>query len=385
MAVSPTKSGVEVREVAGGGERRAFLRFPWSIYRTEPNWVPPLVSAVDRQLDATRHPFFEHAEARLYLAWRAGRMVGRIAAIINHLYNSYHNEKAGFWGFFESVDDVKVARALLDRACEDVRSRGMNCSSGPFNPSTNAECGLLVEGFEHPPVVLMPYNPRYYPVLVEAAGFERAKDLYAYRLTDEDVDAGLRTRQRLERIAAAVRRRHPEVAVRPLDMARYEAEVVALGELFNEARRDNWGYVPTTDAELRLMAREMRAIVEPGLVLVAEVEGRPIGCVMAIPDVNPVLKKLNGRLLPFGWVRFLAGRRRVSGIRVFGAACLPEYRKLGVTPLLFERLIESGERLGYRQAELSWIAEDNVQSVRTLEAAFEPRLYKRYRVYARAL
>ncbi len=376
---------VEVREVAGRRERRLFIRLPWTLYRSDPLWVPPLLSAIDTQLDPTRHPFFKHAEARLYLARRQGRPVGRIAAIVNRLHNSTHGEKAGFWGFFETERDPAVAAALLDAAADDLRRAGMTRMTGPFNPSINSECGLLVDGFDRPPVILMPYNPPWYPDFVEAAGLEPEQDLHAYWISTEDFVADVEARERLERIAKAVRRRHPDLTVRPLDMARYDAEVMALGKVFDAARRANWGYVPTTDAELRFMAREMKPIVAPEFALVAELRGQPIGCLISLPDINLLLRKLNGRLFPFGWARLLLGRRRLRTVRVFGAGCLPEYRTLGVTPLLFDQFVRNAVRLGCEGGELSWVAEDNLKSMRTIESAFRPRLYKRYRIYNREL
>ncbi len=384
-ATSNSRADVEVHQVADRRERKLFLRLPWRLYESDPLWVPPLLGAVNKQLDPRRHPFFKHAEARLYLAWRGARPVGRVAAIVNHLHNSYHGETTGFWGFFETEPDPGVARALLDRAADDLRGCGMTEMRGPFNPSTNAECGLLVEGFDRPPAILMPYNPPYYPEFVEQAGHRPIKELYAYVLFAEQVAGDQGTRQRLERIARAVQRRHPEITVRSLAMARYKAEVAALGEVFNAARRDNWGYVPTTDAELQLMAREMKPIALPDLILIAELRGKPVGCLISLPDINPLLQKLNGRLFPFGWARFLWGKRRIRRLRVFGVACLPEYRGLGVTALLFDRFIRNGLRWGCPEAELSWVADDNLQSVRTLQSAFQPRLYKRYRIYGREL
>lgn len=377
-----TRQGVEVVPVRDARGLREFIRLPWSIYRGDPNWVPPLVSAMKKQFDA-RHPFFEHGEMQLFTARRAGRTVGRLAAIVNHLHNSYHNEKAGFWGFFDCENDQATADALFKAAGEWLAGKGMADMRGPFNPSINSECGMLIDGFDRPPVLMMPYNPRYYPALVEAAGFKCIQNLQAYRLEQAGVSEGQETRQRLDRLAAAIAKRHPEIVIRPLDMTRYEQDVIELSSLFNDARKDNWGFVPSTDAELRLMAKEMKMIVEPGVVLVAEVRGEKVGCVIGIPDVNPLLQKMNGRLLPFGWLHLLRGRKRLHSLRVLGSACLPRYRHLGIIAVLFDRFICDGLALGYDEAELSWISEANVASVRTLESAFKPTLYKQYRVYSR--
>ncbi|MFP4056136.1 MAG: N-acetyltransferase [Candidatus Brocadiia bacterium] len=379
----PPSAPVEVRQVAGRAQRRAFLRLPWRLYRDDPLWVPPLLAAVDRTLDPRRNPFFEHGEARLLLAWSQGRPVGRIAAIVNRLHNDYHGDRVGFWGFFESERDPRVAQALFAAAAHCLRAHGLTEMRGPFNPSINDECGLLVEGFDHPPALLMPYNPPWYAELIAQAGLQPIKELYAYRLVDQDVASDRRTVQRLETLARGIRRRCPQLHVRQLDMASYARDVAALGELFNTVRRHNWGFVPVTEAELRAMARDMRPIVDPEIVLLAELEGRLVGCLLALPDLNPLLRKLDGRLLPLGWLRLLWGRRRARGLRLFGAGALPEHRNLGVVPLLFAQFIRNGLRRGYQTGELSWVAEDNVQSIRTIEHAVRPRLYKRYRIYAR--
>ncbi|HPD14235.1 MAG TPA: N-acetyltransferase [Planctomycetota bacterium] len=376
---------IEVRPVANRRERRAFLRLPWEIYCGDPNWVPPLLSSVDHMLDPRRNPFYEHAESRLYLAWRGGRPVGRIVATVNHLHNERYHDGAGFWGFFEAEEDPAVAQALLDRAAEDLRSRGLASMRGPFNPSINAECGVLIEGFDRPPSLLMPYNPPYYPDVIQRAGHTKHKDLLAYYLDQDMIAPGTEARERMERIEALVRRRNPELTIRTIDMTRFEDEVLALGELFNLARERNWGFVPVTPAEMRAMAREIRPILVPDCVILAEVAGRLAGCTMGLPDIGPLLKKANGRLLPFGWFHLLFGRRRLDSMRIFGAAVHPDFRNLGVIPLLFLQYLRHSKAHGFYWGELSWVAEDNVASMRTLEAAFKPRLYKRYRIYEKAL
>ena len=252
---------------------------------------------------------------------------------------------------------------------------------GPFSPSVNAECGLLVEGFDTPPVVMTPYNPPTYPELVEWAGHRPLKDLHAYLLQRPGVRSGLDTMKRIDRLASAIRKRHPHIAVRTLDMARYQAETKALGDLFNAVRRNNWGFVPVTDAESADTARDMKLIVDPEMIVLAEDAGQLVGCLLAVPDLNPLLKKCNGRLLPLGWLRLLWGRRRLRGLRVFGAAVAESHRNFGIAPLLFSRFIANGQRRGYQYAELSWVSEDNLASLRTIERALRPQLYKRFRIY----
>ncbi|HUT34613.1 MAG TPA: N-acetyltransferase [Planctomycetota bacterium] len=377
---------VEVREVTTRSERRAFLRLPWGIYRGDPNWVPPLLSGVARTLDPRRNPFYEHAESRLYLAWRGRRPVGRVAATVDRLYNEYHNDTMGFWGFFECENDPEAAKALLDGATDDLRSRGMTQMMGPMNPSINNECGLLVEGFRMPPVFLMPYNPPYYPDLILQAGLQQAKDLLAYLLLPEHILGGDNTLlERIARLSGLIHRRHPGLRIRTLDTVSYEADVLAIGTLFNTVRKGNWGFVPVTEAELRDMAREMKAILDPQMVFIAELDGRPVGCLLALPDINPILRKCNGRLLPFGWLRMLLGRRSLRQVRVFGSAALEEYRHIGIVPLLFGEVIRIAQQRGYASAELSWVAEGNLPPILTIENVLKPELYKRYRVYSRSL
>jgi len=378
---------IDVRAVTGGRELEAFIRLPWRIYGEDPCWVPPLLSTVKHALDERENPFFEHGAIRPYLAWRDGRPAGRIAAIENSLHNEFHGERTGFWGFFESEKDPEVAAALLERAAGDLTSRGFAEMRGPMSPSINSESGLLTEGHDLPPVVLTAHNPPWYPDLVEAAGQRSLKTLFAFQLREADVDVarGGAAVKRLYRLAAAVRRRLLDVTIRCLDVKRYAEETRALNDVFNEVRSPNWGFVPVTQAEFRHTSRMMKPFLDPDLVVIAERKGRIIGCLMAIPDVNQVLRRLDGRLFPLGWLKVLWLRRSIHSIRVFGAATLPPFRNIGITPLLFQELISTCARKGYRSAELSWVAEDNHNSLATIESAFAIKPYKRYKVYTRTL
>lgn len=379
---------IEVRPVATPRERNLFIRLPWRLYGADPHWVPPLISSMKRQLDPQQDPFFEHAEATLFLAWQYGKPVGRIAAIVNFLHNSFHGETTGFWGFFESERDPKVVAALLDKAAEDLRERGMTHMRGPMSPSINAECGMLIEGFHLMPSMLMPYNPPYYPELVEQAGQQKLIDLYAYLILAKNAGPERQNIQRLERLANAIRKRHPSLTVRTIDMDNYEEETRQLNDLFNAARRDNWGFVPVTDAEFELLARQMKPIIDPNFIFLARDGDKIVGCLMSLPDINPILKKCNGRLLPFGWLRLWLGmhkKRKVRRCRVFGAAALPSHRNMGVTALLFDHIVKQGHRAGCEAAEMSWVAEGNVRSAGSLQSAFDVEPYKRYRIYTSEL
>lgn len=376
---------IDVRPVGSQRELEQFIRLPWTLYGSDPYWVPPLLSAMRRLLDTEKNPFFEHAEATYYLAWQYGRPVGRIASIVNFLHNTYQGETTGFWGFFESERDPKIFRALFDRVADDLRERGMTEMRGPMNPSINGECGMLIEGFDLMPSMLMPYNPPYYPELLEELGQQKLIDLYAYFILTANAGDGRENIQRLDRLAKAVRRRHPSLSLRTVDMANYEAEAAKLNDLFNAARRDNWGFVPVTDTEFAAIASDMKSVIDPRFIFIAEDDGQRVGCLMSIPDLNPILKKCNGRLLPFGWLRILLGKRKVRRCRVFGAATLPSHRNRGITALLFDHIVKEARRLGYEAAEMSWVAEGNRRSAGSLESAFDVEPYKRYRIYTSAL
>jgi len=278
---------VEVAAVRTARERKAFLRLPWAIYGDDPHWVPPLLSAAARQFDPARNPFFEHGEMAPFLARRRGEPVGRIAAIIDRLHNERYGEATGFWGYFESVEDPEVAGALFDAAGEHLRGRGMAAMRGPFNPNINGEIGLLTEGFDSMPFILMPYNPPYYAELVEGAGFTGHMDLFAFHVTARQVSPEQPSIKRFERLAAAIHKRHPGLTVRHIDMSRFDEEVLIFGRLFNAARKENWGFVPATDAEIRAMADDMRAVVDPRLVSSASSAASPSDASWACPTSAP--------------------------------------------------------------------------------------------------
>lgn len=332
-------------------------------------------------LSRTKNPFFEHAEAEYFLAERDGAVVGRIAAIHNRLHNETHHDRVGFFGFFECVDDQAVAAALLDAAAAWLRARGRDVMRGPMNFSTNDEFsspGVLIEGFDTPPVVMMSHNPRYYGRLMDAAGMEKAKDLVAYWIPDRIP----------ERLHNAMRRlaQRAEVTIRPVRMKELRAEVGRVQEVYNAAWSRNWGFVPMTEAEFNHMAREIRPVVDPDFVLLAETaDGEPVGFLLALPDLNQAFRHLpDGKLFPFGVFKFLWHKRKVRTARILTLGLKPGWQHLGLGAVMYTRLLEIGIAKGYKGAEGSWILEDNHEMCTALEK-LGADLYKRYRVYDRSL
>ena len=355
-------------------DRRAlerFVRFPWQVYRGDPNWVPPLIADVRKML--THHPFLQHAEVEYFLAVREGRVRGRIAAILNRLHNQFHEERAAFFGFFEVLDDEEATRALLERVEIWARERGMQVLRGPASFSSNEEWGLLVDGFDSSPVVMMTYNPPRYISLLENCGYRKAKDILAYYLDNPEPPA------RVVRVAEALAKRKG-VVVRSIDLKHYEAEVTKIRSVYNRAWERNWGFVPMTEAEITHLAKEMRPAVKPDLVLIAEKGAEPVGFAVALPDVNVAVKHANGRLFPFGLIKILWHARKIDMLRVPMLGLVPEYRGMGIDQLLYLRLFQGGRRRGIVRGEFSWILEDNLLMRQALEK-MGARVYKTYRLY----
>jgi GNAT superfamily N-acetyltransferase len=350
------------------------------IYAGDEHWVPPLIGDEKKFIHPRHNPFFEHAEVEHFLAWRDGRPVGRVAAIHNHLHNEIHGDRVGFFGLFECIHDPEVARSLLDAAASWVGSRSLDVLRGPMNYSTNDSCGLLIDGFEGSPFIMMPYNPGYYGGLVAGAGFTKAKDVLAYLITVDDVQTG--QMDRLERVLRRRVKDRDQVRVRPLDMKRWDDEVAMVRDLYNQAWERNWGFIPFTAAEFDHMAKEMKLIVDPDLVGILEVGGRPAGFGLGLPDANLALGKANGRLFPFGLIRILLARRDIRRFRVPIMGLLREYRGLGYDVMLYLHLVREGMRKGYREAEMSWILEDNLPMRRGIEN-LGGRAYRTYRIYDR--
>jgi GNAT superfamily N-acetyltransferase len=365
--------GVEIQEVETGRALRCFVRLPWTIYHPTDPWVPPLLSDQKKQFSPSHHPFYHHAEVKLYLALIEGEPAGRIAAIINRNHNEFHKDRVGFFGFFETVENREVAHRLLEAAAKFLRDRGMEVMRGPMSFSTNEQCGLLVEGFELAPYIMMPYNQAYYGEMLESFGCRKAKDLYAYYLSPQIYE------QRINVLAKRVATRL-RIALRPVNLRHFQEEINVIRGIYNSAWERNWGFVPMTDEEFSYVAHDLKKIVNPRFVIIGEIEGKAIGFALALPNWNIVLKRLNGRMFPLGILKALWYQRKIRQVRIITMGVLKEYRGKGIDILFYHKLFETGQELGPYEGEMSWILEDNEMMNRALED-LGAKLYKRYRIY----
>ncbi len=369
---------MEIVRAVSRTEREAFVDLPWEIYEGDRNWVAPLKSRVHRLLDPSKHPFWERAERELFLARRGSDIVGRIVGIVDHNANRFHDQRLGSWGFFECRNDPEAA-ALLFCAVEDwLRGKGMEYVRGPMNPSPNYEIGLLVEGFEYPPVVMMTYNPPYYVDLVENDGFEKEKDLLALQ-----ADESHRWSGRVERLVNRQRERN-HIHIRPLKMGALDREVEIMKALYEESWSDTWAFSPMTDGEAGELRGNLRWFADPDLVFFMYYGEEPAGVAMFLPDVNELLKQFNGKIGLVGLVKAVLYRRRIKGMRGVLFGVKEKYRKLGLSLAALDYFDRVARAKHYRHAEFSWVLEDNLAAHR-LGREGGALVYKRYRVYKKPL
>lgn len=379
-------ASISVRKVASRADFKAFFEFPWVLYRNDPNWVPPLLSMRRALLDQQKHPSWEYMEGDYFVAWRGEQAVGTIAAYINHRHNEFHSEHIGWFGAFEVYDDQEAAAALLNTAADWVRARGYDAIRGPQTFTTHDECGLLVDGFTQP-VLLMPYNPPYYERLIEAAGFVSVKETVSFtKLRDDPHNEALL--ERLRRISQGVMKRN-KIAVRPLDRRNLKREFVLFKELYNQAWEKNWGFVPMTERELDALVKSLGQFFDPDLAFFAEVDGVPAGFIMAVPDFNAVLKAANPRpgvpeiitLLRALWAWRVAKVIRITRIPLLGVAA--PFRNKGVDAVLAFNILDQLVRGPYESGDFGWILKDNT-TMMNLAHSFGSRIYKTYRFYEKA-
>jgi GNAT superfamily N-acetyltransferase len=371
-------AAIEVRPVASRSDLDRFIKLPWRIYAHDPAWVPPLISDVKSVLDDT-HPFHRHADVHLFLAWRGDEVVGRIAAILNHAHNAFHEEKTAFFGLFESVQDAGVVTALLATVERWAADLELDRVRGPMNLSTNDELvgpGVLIDGFDTPPVLMMGHAPPWYAALIEQAGYTKAKDLLAYWIPAA-------VQERHIRFAEKVQKRM-NVRFRTLDMKRFEEDVALVQDIYNSAWERNWAFVPMSEAEIRHLAKQLKPVIEPEFCILAFVDDEPVGFALMLPDYNTIIRRMNGRLFPFGFLKLLWYRRKIDSARILTLGLKPAWRNRGLDALLIHNLIVNGMRRGIRHGECSWVLEDNVGMRRGIENA-GGNLYKTYRVFEKAL
>ena len=363
------------------GDVMRFLKFSYAIYGDDPNWVAPLLMDL-KKVFTSANPLFEHADMQLWIGRQDGQDVGRIAGIVDHNHNRAAKEQTAFFGFYECVNDPAVSAKLFEAVSGWARGKGLKKLMGPMNPTTNDEAGLLVDGFESPPVIMMTYNPRYYMALLQGEGLRKAKDLLAYYMDLEKIPM-----DRLTRIAAKIKQRNPTLKFRPVLRKTLQQDLVKVKEVYNAAWEANWGFVPMTDAEVDFMAERLKPLLMEGLIWLAEVGEEPVGFLLALPDYNIALTPLKGHLLTpklLGFIPYLLGWRKLPRTRVVTLGMKEKYRSKGLESAMLIEGLRVGIAAGVTESDASWILEDNLQMRRVLEA-IGGRVYKTYRIYEKPL
>jgi len=364
-----------IKKVNTKSELNQFIKFPWKIYKDNKYWVPPLLMEQKTLLDKQKNPFFKEADAEYFLAYRNNEIVGRIAAVKNDIYLKYHNDSSGQFGFFECKNDQDVANALFDTVKTWMKEKGLKLMNGPANPSSNDIYGMLVEGFDDSPRLLMPYNPEYYVKLCENYGMKKAKDLFAWKIVNEKIKAS----EKLKRGQEIVRNRY-KLKISQMDMKNFSKELERFKYVYNKAWAPNWGFVPMTEEQIDAMAKDMKPLAEPSLVLFGEIDGKLIGAALVMLDYNQVFINMNGRLLPFNFLKLFTQKKKINWARILTLGIIPEFQKKGLDTVFYWEIVNRAAELGIYQGEASWVLEDNDMMNRGLELMNAER-YKRYRIW----
>jgi GNAT superfamily N-acetyltransferase len=349
---------IKIRTVQNKKDLLQFIKFQWEIYKDDKYWVPPLLMERRKLLDREKNPFFKQAEAEYFLAERDGNLVGRIAAIKNDEHLKYHKDDTGFFGFFECINDQEIA---------------------PANPSSNDEWGMLLEGFDDQPRILMTYNPDYYNALCENYGLKKAKDMFAWKIVNEKIMAS----EKLKRGQELVRKRY-NVKVTHLDMKNFNADIEKFKYVYNKAWMPNWGFVPMTDEQIDAMAKDLKPLAEPTLVLFIEMNDALVGAALVMLDYNQIFRSMNGRLFPFNFLKLFTQKKKITWARILTLGIIPEHQKKGLDAVLYWEVVERAQRLGIYQGEASWVLEDNDMMNRGLELMNAER-YKKYRIWEKSI
>jgi len=375
---------VSIRPVRSRRELKRFVKVPFRLHRERPQWVPPLIFERMEFLNRRKNPYFQHAEVECFLAERDGEPVGRISAQIDRRWDEFQGGSDAMFGFFETDEDPEVARALLDAASDWARERGRTRILGPMDFTTNDEVGILIEGYERKPMILQPWHPPYYRELIEAEDFGKTMDLLMWELRMGELKEGERFDPSIH--AAAEKALHEEgIVIRNMRKRDMANEVRRFMDVYNEAWGENWGFVPITDAEVEFQAKNLKPVLDEEWTFMAEKDGEVVGAALTLPDINQVLEKLDGRLLPLGWLRFLRGRRGIDRLRVFALGVKHDYRHTGIAAGLYLKHIEMAARPEtISWGEMGWILETNEPMNRAMEG-MGGKVVKRYRLYEKAL
>ena len=375
-------STLNIIPVTNKADKLRFIKSQWNFYKGDNSFVPPIIMDREKLLDEKKNPFYKHSAIQLFLAEKNGQIIGRIAAIINDNHNIIHNDNIGFFGFFECEDNQETANALFHAAEEWLKSKGKSEIRGPVNPSMNDECGLLIDGFDSPPVILMTYNPKYYEKLVENYGFGKVKDLHAYIL-----DQNTFVSDKMRRTVDIIRQRS-QVTIREVDFKNkenFKRDVKILKEIYNAAWQPNWGFVKMTDEEFDFLAADLKQIADPVYTLIAEVKGKVAGFALAIPDINQsLIHNKSGGILGAAW-HLLTKKKKINLLRIIVLGVLPEYQKHGVDAVLYQEIGSRGLPRGIQYGEASWILEDNEPMKKALTTTMHGTIYKTYRMYQKTL
>lgn len=366
--------------VSSKDEKKRFTNFIYPFYKDEKHWVPPLRMDQKKLIDTDKNPFFNNAEIALFLAEKDGKDVGRIAAIVDHRYNDFHKTKTGHFGFFECINDQHTANLLFRVASDWLRDQGMNKALGPASPSMMDTIGVLIDGFDKDPYVMMPYNFPYYDELIQNAGFSKEMDMFAYIVDTETVSV-----DRMERAMDIVKKRLGDLEIRPVNLKKMDSEIKIIREIYNQAWKNNWGFIPLTEEEFAAAGKDLKMIIDTNYAHVAEIKGEPVAFSVGIPNINELIKNQNGKLFPFGLIKILWGKNKTNGLRTALMGVLPEWQGKGIDALLHQRSIKNGlESNVTKESELSWILETNTEMLRVAER-IGGRYDKTYRMYSKEL
>ena len=377
---------IEIIPVQNDAQLKEFINFPGTHYKNDPHWVAPLLIEEKKEFDAKRNPFYQHADVQLFLALRDNRIAGRISAQVDRNHIEFHNEKVGFFGFFETIEDEEVALGLLNAATDWIKDQGMERVQGPFSYNTNGISGMLIDPFDQQPRMMMPYNPSYYPKFVESAGFSKVKDLVAM---DAQLDENYKEQMENELLPKMDRMARRAVehgyTIRNANMKDFDNELKRLWEIYNEAWEKNWGFVPMTAAEFFNQAEQLKQIVIPELAVIVEDGDEPVGFGLALPDIYQAMKPLNGKLFPFGVFKLLSGIKKIDTLRLLTLGFKKSVRKRGVDAMLYSRMIKAAIQMPrFKLVECSWMLEDNILMIRIIER-IGGKITRTYRVFEKSL